>query len=85
MKPIEAMEGRMTALDIEIKEFRAQGRIALNYEDIMMRYGVGPGKARNIIRGIRTICGGGKLGSGKVLPAEVLYWESLVDARKVRL
>ena len=85
MKPIEAMEGRMTALDIEIKEFRAQGRIALNYEDIMMRYGVGSGKARDIIRGIRTICGGGKLGSGKVLPAEVLYWESLVDTRKVRL
>ena len=85
MTQIEAMEGRITALDVEIREFREQGRIALTYEDIMERYGVGEGKARGIIRGIRSVCGGGKLGSGKVLPSEVVYWESLIDARKVRL
>lgn len=76
---------QMTALDIQIREFREQGRIALTYPDIMARYGVGIGKAREIIRGIRSVCGGGKLGEGKVLPSEVLYWESLVSTRKVRL
>lgn len=85
MTQIEAMEGRVSALDIEIKEFRLQGCIALTYKDIMNRYGVGTGKAREIIRGIRSVCGGGKLGEGRVLPTEVLYWESLVDTRTVRL
>lgn len=81
---IEANE-RLTALDVEIREFREQGRIALTYEDIQVRYGVGIVKAREIIRGIRSVCGGGKLGEGKVLPSEVRYWESLVDTRQVRL
>ena len=85
MSDIERMQGRLTALDVEIREFRAQGRVALTYTDIMERYGVGVGKARSIIRGIRSVCGGGKLGEGKVLPSEVLYWESLVDSRTVRL
>ena len=76
---------RMTSLDIQIREFREQGRVALTYEDIMARYGVGIGKARSIIRGIRSVCGGGKLGEGKVLPSEVIYWENLIDQRKVRL
>ena len=76
---------RLTALDIEIREFREQGQIALTYPDIMTRYGVGENRARGIIRGIRSVCGGGKLGAGKVLPSEVAYWESLVDTRKVRL
>ncbi len=85
MTQIEAMEGRLTALDVEIREFRAQGQIALTYEDIMVRYGVKETKARAILRAIRSVCGGGKLGEGRVLPSEVIYWESLVDARKVRL
>lgn len=76
---------RLSALDVEIREFRAQGRVALTYEDMKVRYGVGTNKARGIIRGIRQICGGGKLGEGKVLPSEVLYWESQVDMREVRL
>ena len=82
---MERSAERLTALDVEIREFRAQGRIALTYADMMERYGVGVSKARNIIRGIRSVCGGGKLGEGRVLPSEVLYWESLVDARQVRL
>ena len=85
MDACEVIERRLTALDIEIREFRAQGRIALTYEDIMERYGVGINQARSIIRGIRSVCGGGKLGVGKVLPSEVRYWESLVDQRQVRL
>lgn len=76
-------ERRMTVLDAEIREFRAQGNIALRYPDIMARYGVGVNKARDIIRGIRSVCGGGKLGEGKVLPSEVLYWESLISTRRV--
>ena len=76
---------RLSQLDLEILEFRAQGRIALTYEDMKVRYGVGTNKARSIIRGIRSICGGGKLGEGKVLPSEVRYWESQVDMRVVRL
>ena len=79
MTALERMEGRMTALDIEIAEFRRQGRVALTYEDIMERYGIGQAKAYQIIRSIRSVCGGGKLGQGKVLPSEVRYWESLVD------
>lgn len=85
MNAEKGIEQRLSALDIEIREFRAQGRIALTYPDIMERYGVGIGKARGIIRAIRSVCGGGKLGEGKVLPSEVIYWESLVDARRVRL
>ena len=82
---IEESEERITSLDIQIREFREQGRVALTYKDIMARYGVGVSKARGIIRGIRSVCGGGKLGGAKVLPSEVLYWENLVDARRVRL
>ena len=85
MTQVEAMEGRLSTLDLEIREFREQGRIALNYKDIMRRYAVGKDKAYSIIRGIRSVCGGGKLGSGKVLPSEVFYWESLVETKKVRL
>ena len=85
MTQFEAMEGRLTTLDLEIRELRAQGKIALDYKDIMVRYGVQETKARAILRGIRSVCGGGKLGQGRVLPSEVLYWESLLDTRKVRL
>ena len=79
MTEFERMENRMTALDIEIAEFRRQGQVALTCEDIMRRYAVGKVKAYQFIRAIRQVCGGGKLGQGKVLPSEVAYWESLVD------
>ena len=82
---INAANERLTALDIEIRELREQGRIALDYKDIQARYGVGTTNAREIIRGIRSVCGGGKLPTGKVLPSEVKYWEGLVDKRTVRL
>lgn len=82
---INAANERLTALDIEIRELREQGRIALDYKDIQTRYGVGVTNAREIIRGIRSVCGGGKLPAGKVLPSEVKYWEGLVDKRTVRL
>ena len=47
--------------------------------DIQDRFGVGINKAGEIMRDIRRACNGGKLGAGKVLPAELEYWESLVD------
>ena len=81
----EESQERLTALEIEVREFRAQGCIALTYKDMMVRYACGENQARDIIRGIRSVCGGGKLGSRRVLPSEVLYWESLVDMRQVRL
>lgn len=52
---------------------------AVTYFDkysIAKRYGVGINKALNIIRAIRDTCGGGSLPSGKVLPAEVEFWEN---------
>lgn len=85
MTQLEAMEGRVTELDVQIREFKAQGQIALTYKDIMVRYGVQETKARAILRAIRSVCGGGKLGQGRVLPSEVLYWESLVVKKTVRL
>lgn len=85
MTQVEAMEGRITELDLQIREFREQGRIALTYEDLMVRYGVKEVKARAYLRAIKSVCGGGKLCAGKVLPNEVLYWESLIDMKKVRL
>lgn len=85
MTQLEAMEGRLSALDLQIREFREQGRVALDYKDIMRRYAVGEAKAYDIIRGIRSVCGGGKLGPGKVLPSEVFYWESLIEKKKVRI
>ena len=85
MTQLEAMEGRVTELDVQIREFKAQGQIALTYKDIMVRYGVQETKARAILRAIRSVCGGGKLGQGRVLPSEVVYWESLIDKRMVRL
>ena len=85
MTQLEAMEGRITELDVQIREFKAQGQIALTYKDIMVRYGVQETKARAILRAIRSVCGGGKLGQGRVLPSEVVYWESLVVKKTVRL
>ena len=85
MTQLEAMECRVTELDVQIREFKAQGQIALTYKDIMVRYGVQETKARAILRGIRSVCGGGKLGQGRVLPSEVVYWESLVVKKTVRL
>ena len=82
---IEEANERLTALDIEVREFREQGKISLDYKDIQSRYGVGSTNAREIIRGIKSVCGGGKLPAGKVLPSEVKYWESLVDKRTVRM
>lgn len=49
----------------------------LDKTDIMERYGVGMNKAVGIISAVRRICGGGQLPAGKILPAELAYWEDL--------
>ena len=61
------------------------GKAYMDVNDIMARYACGLNKARGIIRSIRSVCGGGRLGCGKVLPSEVAYWEGTVDERKVRI
>ena len=49
----------------------------LDKYDIMARYNCGVSKAISIIRCIHHVCGGdGALGKGKVLPAELEYWEA---------
>ncbi len=82
---LDELDQKIKDLNKEIREFQGEGKIALEVEDIMERYHVGRARAYDIIRGIRSVCGGGKLGEGKVLPTEARYWESLVETRKVRL
>lgn len=52
--------------------------VCLDVEGLMERYGVGRNKALELMRCIRSTCGGGKLGAGKVLMSEVRHWESIV-------
>ena len=79
------MNATMEMLDAaRVLELR-EGKAYMDVNDIMRRYAVGINKARSIMRSIRSVCGGGRLGCGKVLPSEVAYWESTVDERQVRL
>lgn len=53
----------------------------LTKEDIIKRYNgeIGINKAGDIMRAVRTACGGGKLNSCSIiLKSELEYWESLV-------
>lgn len=68
---LKAMEIRTTKEYAEIRRTKAY----LDVDDIMMRYGVGKASAYGIIQGIKQVCDGGQLPVGKVLPAEVEYWE----------
>jgi flagellar biosynthesis/type III secretory pathway protein FliH len=79
------MEGYMDGYNATMeKAMEKFDKPYLDVNDIMERYGVGINKAHQILRGIRSVCGGGKLDSnGRVLVAEVKYWESLVDTRYV--
>lgn len=47
----------------------------LDKYDIMKRYGVGVNQAITIIRSVKSVCGGGGLGKGKLLPSELIHWE----------
>ena len=71
------MDGYTAAME------RAKEESAVPYidlEGVMKRFNVPIGKAREIIHGVRHVCGGGKLGlTTKVLMSEMLYWESIVD------
>ena len=75
------MEGYIAGL----KDGRAEGgedleKAYVEASDIMKRYGCGLNKAREIIRAVRHVTGGGGFGmAGKVKKAELLYWESIVD------
>lgn len=55
----------------------------MTWEDLAERYDVGKSKALDILKAIRAFCNGGKLNhESRVLVAEVLYWESVVDKTK---
>ena len=85
---LEFFEGRRLIPLEEVNEMLqdlGRDKAYLDTEDIMKRYDVGINAAQGIIRSIRAMCGGGKLGKGKVLPSEVAYWESEVDKRRVRI
>lgn len=52
-------------------------------EEIRARYKCGVGEAYRIIREVKSLLqNGGKLSGSKVLPAELEYWESVVDVKK---
>lgn len=55
-------------------------------EDIMGRYDVGHDTAEKYIREAKSLSGypGGKLGKGKLLPAELALWENYINGRDVR-
>lgn len=74
----------MSLLDDQIRETREAKKHAIRYPDIMERYGVGQVKARKIIRAIRMRCGGGALGAGMVLPAELEFWENNPNKTEVK-
>ena len=72
------MDGYMAAME---KAKAKQEKPYLDLNDIVERYGgIGMGKARDIIRAVRTVCNGGKLDScSKILLSEITFWESIVD------
>ena len=54
----------------------------IDKEGLVKRYGgkIGLNKAGEIIRAVRRVCNGGKLGScSLILMSELLYWESIVE------
>ena len=53
--------------------------------DIMKMYDCGINTAIGYLRAIKAVCGGGKLGKGKVLPCELEHWQNYlreVEERK---
>ncbi len=73
------LAGYMKALQEKQEEQRTA---YVDVDGIMKRYGIGINAARDVLKGVRHVCNGGKLNSSsKVLVAELEYWESLVDTR----
>lgn len=82
-------------LDVYLKGFaegfargqQTESRPWLDHEGIMLRYGVGENKAREILQAIRRHCNGGLLNaSGKVLLSEAVAWENNPEVKfKARL
>jgi hypothetical protein len=52
--------------------------------DIMERYDCSHVTAEKYIREAKYLTGG-KLGKGKLLPAELAYWENYINGRDIRL
>ena len=75
------MEGYTAGLE------KAQGEQAKPYltvEDVAARYKISQGKAYEIMNAVRHCCNGGKLNhDGKILRAELEYWESKPEVKFV--
>lgn len=57
-------------------------KISFGMEEIRARYGCGQSTAYRIIREVKSLFPhGGKLGAGKVLPAELEYWENYIEPK----
>ena len=76
------MKGYMEGIKAERGE---AAKPYLTVENVSERYGgISKAKAYEIMRGVRHVCGGGKLGhDGMILRAELEYWESIVDKRYI--
>lgn len=58
-------------------------KISFGMEEIRERYGCGQSAAYRIIREVKSLFPhGGKLGAGKVLPAELEYWENYIEPKE---
>ena len=53
-----------------------QRKAYFDAQDIKERYDIGINAAYEIIKKVKRVCGGGKLGPAKVLPSELAFWES---------
>lgn len=74
------MEGYVAGLEKGREESEKELKPIFKNKDIMERYGIGRGKASEVIRAVRHVSGGGGFGTaGMVKRSELLYWESIVD------
>lgn len=64
---------------------KAEEKLYYNKYDIMKMYDCSVNTAMGYLRAIKSVCGGGMLAKGKVLPCELEYWQNYlkeVEERK---
>ena len=75
------MEGYTAALE---KAQSEQEKPYLTVNDVAARYGISKSKAYEIMNAVRHCCNGGKLQhDGKILRAELEWWESKPEVKFV--
>ena len=74
IKHAAALEERgVTEIEVVV-DYRDEAKRYLTYADIIDRYDVGNAAAYDIMRSVREYCGS-NLGTGKILPNDLLAWE----------